>query len=623
MKGERVWVVFLLGLGLVRGLIYLSVVPPWQHYDEPVHFERSFWIAAPSPDISGSASLSLPAEIAASMCDFHFWEDGACGLLPLSYERPPTLEALGASSQPVYYLLNAPAQFLFRHAPVEIRLYVGRLVSVVLFVLTLAIAYFLLRDLFPTSLEIRLVVPILVALIPAFTDEMSALNNDVGAVAMFSFLLWGVVRLMRHGWSPVSLAWVMGAAFLALLTKRTAAMGLIVALVAVFLSCRKVRWWIGAVGSGILAFAVVLFAFSWSGSASWYELQSPASGTVRVLSDGPLGRHVTCAREGRVLIQELATDRVTALEGQEVTLGAWVRVYSSEEVVPVFSVYDGAVFHTQVVTVTAGWQFHAMTMTVSPQVSALQVRLLSPGEEGMACYDGVVLARGEFPLNEQPQFDDINGDSGVWGGQAFMNILSNGSGEHGWPRLRPWVSSLLLRSGLLYSVDPTLFVQSILDCRRTGWIYLAQVDMLFRSFWARFGWNHIGLPDGYYRVVLVPTVLGVIGAVLSFRHLMPGGHLRSWQRRSLALLAFSALLVWGGAVIGYSHPQLAAFPISIVAARYAYPAIIPTVLFLFLGWRELVPRRWRRFLPVLSVLGVAWLDLVSLAGTILPFYYFR
>lgn len=629
-KTEWMSLCLLLGLALVRGLIYLSVMPPWQHYDEPAHFERLHWVVESSFRLVPSeTTLSLPAEISASMCESRFWGDAPCTLLPLPYERSPSLKALGVSSQPLYYYLSAPWQIPLRYAPVEIKLYVGRMVSVSLYLLVLAIAYLLLRDLFPGDSTIRLVVTALIALIPAFTEEMSALNNDAGAVAMFSFLLWGIVRLMRNGWSSLSLAWVMGAAVLALFTKRTSAVGVLLGLAAILFSWRKLRWWTWAVVGGILVLGLVVSAFSWSGSASWYELPSPGPEAVRVSLDGPVGQHAVCAMEERYLIQELAPAQVEALRGETVTLGGWVQATSSGGTTSggtiAFPFLENGAVHTQIVTATSEWRFHAMTVTVEPEASELQVKLPS-GEEGeVVCYDGIILVQGEFPLDEPPQFEDPGGKRGVWREESFVNILSNGSGEQGWPRLRPWASGLISKSGLLHSTDSTLFVQSVLDWSRTGFVYREVWNNLFQSFWARFGWNHVRLADYYYRVLLIPTLLGLGGAVVfGIRRLVIVCDFYDWQRQSLAFLALAAVLVWGITATMYTHPVLSVLPHRpIPVARYAYPAIIPTMLFIFLGWREMVPNRCRWFLPTLAFLGVAYLDIVSLLGTILPYYYLK
>ena len=620
-RGHRGWLALLLGLALTHALIYLSLVPPWQHYDEPAHFERLYWVAESRfRSTPSGASRFLPAEIDASRCEFHFWGKDPCSP-PLPYEKLPTLESLGVSSQPLYYYLSAPFQLLFPYASVEIQLYIGRLVSVMLYLLTVVIAHMLLRDLFPEDQEVKWIVPALIALIPAYADVMSGLNNDAGAVAIFSFLLWGIVRLMRDGWSLWSLAWVSGAAILALFTKRTVAIGLLLGLAAILLSGRMFKWWAWVLG-GALVIGLILSAFSWSGSASWYELDSPGPEAVRVPSDGPVGRQAMCVREGRHLVQELAPDQVKTLQGQTVTLGGWVRATSSEGTIPFPAVDDGTTLYTQTVMVRSEWQFHAMTVTVQPKAVALQVQLLpQPGEA--VCYDGMVLARGEFPLNESPGFKDARGEMGTWSGRPFLNILSNGSGERGWPRVRPWASEVVYGSGLLYGADPTLFVQSVLDWKRTGLIYGAVLNNLFQSFWARFGWNQVTLEDHDYSALLIPTLLGLGGCVIAcIRSLVTGHHSFPWQRRTIAFLVLATVLVWGIAMLAYSHPMLSNVRrIYFAVARYTYPTIIPSMLFLYLGWRALIPNRWGRFLSIFLLLGMIWLDVVSLLGAILPYYY--
>lgn len=625
IKIERKFLILLLSLAFVRGLIYLSITPSWQHHDEPTHFERLYWVVESRfRSTPSETALSLPAEISASMCESRFWGAVPCGPLPLPYEEPLGPEALGASSQPLYYYLSAPFQIPFRYAPVEVKLYIGRLVSVALYLIVLLIAYLLLRDLFPGSQEVRMVVPALIALIPGFTEEMSALNNDVGAVAMFSLLLWGIVRLVGYGWSPLSLVWVAGAAVLALFAKRTAAVGVLLGFAAILLSCRRLRWWAWVVG-GALILGLILCAFDWSGSASWYELPSPGSDAVRVPSDGPVGQHAVCVRgKGRYLVQELPPAQVERLWGQTVTVGGWVQAVSSEGMVFFPFLGDGTV-HTQTAAATSEWQFHAMTVTVKPEAPVLQVRLQSDEAGGAVCYDGVVLAQGEFPIDEPPQFEEPDGEKGIWGGDSFVSVLSNGSGERGWPRLRYWVSRQISRVRLLRVSNPTSFIQSVLDWKRTKWVYSAAWNRLFRSFWVGFGWGYLGLTGHYYWLLLVPTLLGLGGAVIfGIRYLVLARDFRLWQRRVLALFALAILLVWGIAALWYSHPVLSDLPWHPVPmARYAYPAIIPTVLFLFLGWRELVPGRWKRFLAALALFGVAWLDIVSLLGTILPYYYLK
>src|ERR1043166_5426812 len=72
---QPVWALLL--LALLHGLLYLAIVPPWQHYDEPTHFEYARLIALWNrPPILNEADLTTNREIADSMYRFRFWTPG-------------------------------------------------------------------------------------------------------------------------------------------------------------------------------------------------------------------------------------------------------------------------------------------------------------------------------------------------------------------------------------------------------------------------------------------------------------------------------------------------------------------------------------------------------------------
>jgi hypothetical protein len=330
-----------------------------------------------------------------------------------------------------------------------------------------------------------------------------------------------------------------------------------------------------------------------------------------------------CASHPQFLAQDLSRSQVEALQGETVTLAGWVRLESQNEAISEVTVDDGQVPITTTVSLSSEWTFYALTATVNAQSTALQAQLPSSQAEGAVCHDGVVMAQGEFPVDEPPQFSDPTGKSGVWAGHPFVNLLSNGSGERVWPRFKPWASQLIRGSGLTRNIDPTLFVQSILDWKRTGWVYGVVWTTIWQSFWARFGWNHVAMPRYIYLGLSVCTWLGLGGMVVyGLDCFVFPSRLESWQRRASTCFVLSVFLVWANAMVWYSHPHLLNLErIYYAVARYVYPTVIPTVLFLYLGWRALIPRSWRPFLPIVSILGFVCLDVAALMGTILPFYY--
>ncbi len=435
----------LIAFVLVHGLIYLSLVPPWQHYDEPTHFEYVRLIAERGRLLGRTDySLAMRREIAASMVQFNFWAPGTHPDL-LSLE-PPDIGLNQTHHPPVYYVLAALPQLSVRSAPVEFQLYLARFVSVLLNLVVVVAAYLIAQRLFPGEPMVHLVTPTFIALIPAYTDLMSAVNNDAGAVALFSLLLFCVVVLIQDGLTPGRLLVSLGMAALGVWIKSTSAVGVPVALV------------------------------------------------------------------------------------------------------------------------------------------------------GM----GLALARGRRTYYIL--------------GASLLLILAIGLGWSLW-------LSLLIK---YVRFDLHVMWQSVLDWQHTAWVYPREAEVLFKSFWARFGWNHIGLEPAWYKVLAVPTLLGLAGIVPFFfrrfvrwRRGQLGDRVEGWQL--WVLMAASAAAVWGITLLRV-HPVSGGSVSIWPAARYAYPAIIPTAVLLLAGWRTLAPASWWPRLALVGVTGLAVLDAWALLGGILLFF---
>ena len=178
------WILgIVLVIALVHGLIYVALIPPWQHYDEPRHFEVA-WLAAHHEGLPGAedydADLSLAVIESMIENDFYaspkFYPDLESG------DRVRITGYSQLDEPALYYLLaSLPMRFLDPQ-DVETQLYAGRLVSLVFYLLTVLAAWGTTRELTRIGSAFRWLVPLTVALIPAFTDLMTALNNDAAAV---------------------------------------------------------------------------------------------------------------------------------------------------------------------------------------------------------------------------------------------------------------------------------------------------------------------------------------------------------------------------------------------------------------------------------------------------------
>ncbi len=614
-----------LALTFVRGLLYLALMPPWQHYDEPTHFEYVRLIAErkhlPQP---GDYDLEMRRQIAASMRAADFWQSQPP---PIDFwsDQPPEIGISELQHPPLYYTLLALPQLLVTYQEVETQLYLARLGSVGLYLVVVAAAYGLAREALPGRRWLPLGVATFIAFLPPFTDLMSGVNNDVGAAAATSLLLWAAARLVRRGWSLRRGAGIVLLVLVCLFTKSTAGLVAVAILLALGVMAvpSTLRRWAG-IGLAVLLLAALFGTLTWSEqAASWYST-APAGGQNRLETNTPMGRSALVlssesAGLSHHIFQELDRAQGRELRGQTVTLGAWLRAPAGAEGELDLILVDGLTTHSHRMPATADWCFHAFTATVSTEAPGLAVHALLPKRAGAAqrgYIDGLILAEGTMPLDQAPVFDTVQAKAARWGSRSVTNLLRNGSAESTWPVLRPWIGSVEV-----YRTPLAHIFHSLWEWRRTAWVYGFEFTILFQSFWGRFGWNHLALPGAYFYPLALLTLAGLAGSGLALvRALRARGAAKPWRWRAWVLMGIMLLLAWGSAVLRV-HPVLLTQNLFWPVARYASVAIVPTAAVLCFGWAKLVPRRWRREAAWLGLLGLILLDAVALGTVILPYYY--
>jgi hypothetical protein len=616
------WERIVLLAALVHGILYLAVVPPWQHYDEPTHFEYA-WLIAERGTLpqSGDYDQAMRREVAASMVEHGFFRD--LGLRPnlLLEHEPIWIGVSELEHPPFYYLLASLPLRLIRYSDVSVQLYAVRGISLALYLLSVWLGGRIVAELVGKDHILRWAVPAMMALLPAYTDLMTAVNSDVGAVAVFSLFLWGAVRMIVRGFSWSRLAWVAGTAALCGWTKNTVWVAVPLALLALVLALGRGHLrrpiWAGFLALGL---AAVVSVVDWGDAAYWYRETGQVGVTQQKKERAPLGDAVLALEaaaghpEGSVR-QPLVNAEVKALRGQTVTLGAWI--WASQPVQirsPVL--YDGLQTTWERLDVGDAPAFYTITATVAAEAEQVHVILRpSPGQTGeedtTVYYDGVVLAEGAHSPHEPPVFDGPDAKEGTWAGEPVTNRVRNGSAEASWPRMRPWVERELQPVLPRLPAAPYQLL-GLLDWAYAGRAYTAALVNVFQSFWARFGWNHVGLGPAWYWILSGWTAIGVIGAGVG------AGRFRGKDAPSVvqavALLTMAGLLVWG---LCFLRTDILAF--FLPGARYAFPAIVPTALALMAGWLAWVPWRARGWAALGLLLGMILLDAASLI-TIRTFY---
>jgi hypothetical protein len=613
-------------LALLRGILYLALLPPWQHYDEPTHFEYVRLIAErlrlPQP---GDYDLEMRREIAASMKAHGFYRELGEPTIDLWSDEPPGIGIAELKHPPLYYTMVALPQFLAMAQDVETQLYLARLVSVGLYVLVVAATYGMLKDLLNGRRWLPLVVATFVAFLPPLTDLMSAVNNDVGAIAAVTLLLWASVRLLRDGFSirrALAGLFLAGACFLTKSTASVAAIVILLVLAASYVP-RSLRRWLPPAAVILMVASLPIVFTVGEHAAAWYSL-APEAGPNRVQTLTPLGKWALgLSTKGTpntsTVLQEVVQSQSVDLQGKPVTFGLWLRTDQELAQPVVLSLRSEGWRKTHSVEASESWQFHAVDATLDPDASGLAVAVAAPsgGAGGIMIYaDGLVLAEGQRPTDNAPAFDGAMAERGSWGGREFENLLRNGSAERSWPGMRNWIGDKEI-----YRQSMAMVLHSVLDWSRTEWVYWVEFLLLHDSFWGRFSWGHLILPQPILVFLLLVTLSSAAGCfALLVRRQRAGLRLEEWERSAWVLMGAVFLVSWGTAILRI-HPVFLTFNFRWPMARYAAVAIVPTATFLCLGWRALLPARWRGWAAVGGLMGLVTLDAVAILMVLVPFYY--
>lgn len=593
-------------IGLIQGILYLTIVPPWQHYDEPTHFEYAWLIANRGrlPQV-GDVDYPMRREVAASMLTHDFYKN-----LPKPHLLTDSGEIwIGITElvhPPAYYIWASLPVYLARYLPIEMQLYAARLSSLALLLATLAVAIACTRDLTPPGHPLRWLVPLALALIPPFIDLMTAVNNDVGAIAVMSLFLWSAIRLIRYGFTVWRLLALTTIAALAVVTKNTAAVAVLLAPLAVVLALwqqRGWRWRWLALGSLGLILVAVPTLFGWGDAARWYRWHAATTQTAatRLLTDdAPLGQAVfrlTATHERRALLTPILANHVQQIRGQPVTVGAWVwasRPVTVTQPTLAFSARGTGNFPATSLplALTTTPLFVSQVITPSHDTPSIafyfEIPPLDQATGADVYLDGALVVAGAHESASPPQFTTPDGSRGSWGGQSFTNLIRNGSAEAAWPRLQPWVEESLISYGRR---SPAQVLASLFDIDRIAPFMLTTVaGRLFFSFFGTFGWSGVNLSSAWQWLFLALVTGALAGTVRWLWHqhrstTLPGLY------PALVLLFLSGSLVWGNALLR-ALPLLDGYPY-IPVARYGFPAILPALLVLVGGWWALLPRRWQ------------------------------
>lgn len=609
-KNQWLQLTFLLMVGLVLGLFFLFALPPWQHYDEQNHFEY-VWLAAnqdrlPRP---GDYNRDMSQQVMISMGLHRFWGEKQ----KLVYQPEENVVIAGYSQlhEPPFYYLAAsiPLRFL-KNEKIEIQLYAARMVSLLFYLITIFAAWKVAQELSPPGHVIRWLLPLSLIFLPSFTDLMTAVNSDTAAVAVSSLFIWISVRMLKRGFSWLGLVALTLLGGLAFLTKNTAMFVLAIYPLVILFSIVRSKWRGIAWGFVLIILACVLaLSLLLDDPLDWFRgaLQKEA---LRVESQQAVhGDFVLFIKpsDGRspdwwpLIAQSIPSTDTKQLAGKKLNFGFWVwSDQSGEDVSPVLHV-DDLTFSINVPTETSP-RFYSFSFQVPDSAERIWLTIKPKRKEASVYYDGFVLVDGNPDHLKEPVFQGLDGSTVVWGEQSFHNWLRNPSAELAGPRFRPVIDQYgfkILPDGIM----PSLLVQTLIDTQGMQHVHATAAERLFRNFWGKFSWGHIGLMGWkfmgrpYYWLAIF-TALGVVGLIIA--------SISRWKRldKTLFMVLFILLVIAWGFNFLRGVPYVVNSKLYLSVARHIFPVIIPTMLFFVVGWTEIIrvlACLWRRMLSLLNI----------------------
>jgi len=150
--------------------------------------------------------------------------------------------------------------------------------------------------------------------------------------------------------------------------------------------------------------------------------------------------------------------------------------------------------------------------------------------------------------------------------------------------------------------------------------YRRWLNMLFETFWARFGWVNIRIHWLLYDLLAILTMVALAGAVLIVWEAVRGQRPpTAWQRDVIVFLAGAIVLAFLLLVVKTVREWDAAH-IATTQARFLFPALAPIAILFVGGLRRLVSGQWHGLMSAGLVAGLLVLNAICLLHYIIPFY---
>lgn len=552
----------LLCFGFLHGLAYVFLEPPWEHYDEPGHYEYAWMMGHNRGHLSpGGFDNQIREQIQRSMRETGFMERRNL--------EPPVTEPGGpvwigisqVGDPPVYYFLAGQILWIFNAFPITVTLYALRVFSLIFFLITIWMAWLTAGVLF-AGLHWRWLLPFMVAALPPLADLMSALNNDPLAIAYLSVFIWLALRGLRKGLTwKLALPLVLMAAgsyyIKASVWVSIPALGLLLILC---LPKPWLRW--GALAAVTLGLTLLLFRFD---DAALWMRETRQDQPMRVLTeDGWALRLQPQNPRHAIAYQAIPAADLADIRGETVTVGVRAASQGSCKA----SVYGLRVlrygnivkfYPARELTLTSGGEYAATQFDLPEDAHRVMVALVTPSScKSAISFDDVTLVKGAVSADELPSLVD-----------SPRNLVRNPGMDTLWPRISPTVLNFIGRIDHRFP-DGLRWMLYSLDVHGNRQMVTKSVKTVFNSFWGKFSWGQVG-----FRIAGVYYLLyGLTGAALT--GLLIAGFRRVRRFTPATVFWIFALLSCAFVYAWFTTVSMGSFTgrIYLPVARFAYPCVV-------------------------------------------------
>lgn len=196
--GSQLFLAFLIGAFVIKGLLFALFIPPWQGPDEPANLAAIAQVGrAPGFDTTGPGGFPDSIRESAKVTDYWRFRAWPWDFDPAAPEQDKEMFFVSGTPS-IYNYIAFPAFRAGASLGVLWAMYSIRLLSIIFGALTVLFVYLMTRDAKLGGKWLPILATSLVAFVPQFGFITSIVNKDSLATLLGTAFMWAVVSEVRQ-----------------------------------------------------------------------------------------------------------------------------------------------------------------------------------------------------------------------------------------------------------------------------------------------------------------------------------------------------------------------------------------------------------------------------------------